>query len=430
MQNIQEEKIFSMLERESFFKRLTREFADLTGEAKHPVAYLKAAFSSDNPDNWLPRSFVQRVVEVFKHPIQFIRSAFYLDVINLGYIYRPADAAAAFTTDVALVDRPVKRRPIKKLLVASTIVHSVAIIYLGYLLVMAFIAPYRNVRIVNKAYRQYDDKLVAIIPQPLKLPKQSLDNTLSLEEIRQRDRERREEEERKRREEEERKRREEARKKAEEEKPGELAKNDTDGKEKAAVNEPPKTDEAKKPEEKAKFGEINEAPIKDILGKVYTMVKVGFAKVDTTNMSLMLSYKIEKDGSITNIIVKKSSGNTYIDTQAKAVLWNLGESHALAPLHVLSSNTIQLDLTEKIARLSITGFAPSPEEAGVLARDLNGLFTLMRAFRKNSSPDVAELLAHMKVTSTGKRVDADLTISSDRAGELMKGKFDKPSGTP
>jgi hypothetical protein len=430
MQNIQEEKIFSMLEREPFLKRLAREFGDLGSEAKHPVAYLKAAFSTDNPDNWLPRSFVERLVEVFKHPLQFIKTAFSFDVINLGYIYQPADAAADFTTDVAMVGKPVKRRPLKKLLVLSTIAHSVAIVYLGYLLVMAFIAPYKNVRIVNKAYRQYDDKLIAVMPAPLKLPKQSLENTLSLEEIRKRDRLRREEEERKRREEEERKRREEALKKAEEEKQAQLAKNDADGKDKVIAADPAKTDDVKKTEEKPKFGEINEAPIKDILGKVYSMVKVGFAKVDTTNMSLMLSFRIEKDGSITNIKVMKSSGNDYIDRQAKAVLWNLGESHAFAPLHVLSSNTIALDLTEKVARLSITGFAPSSDEASRLARDLNGLFTLMKAFRKNSSPDVAELLSHMKVSSTGKRVDADLTISSDRAGQLMKGKFDKPSGTP
>src|SRR5690349_9995114 len=118
MQSIQEEKIFSMLEREPFFKRLGRELGDLSSEARHPFAYLKVAFSSDNPDNWLPRSFVQRVVEVFKHPIQFIKNAFSFDVINLGYIYKPADASADFTTDVALVDRPVKRRPIKKMLVA------------------------------------------------------------------------------------------------------------------------------------------------------------------------------------------------------------------------------------------------------------------------------------------------------------------------
>lgn len=430
MQNIQEDKIFSLLEPDSLPKRLVQAFGDLANEAKHPVAYLKTAFSSDNPDNWLPRSFVERVVDVFKHPLEFLKSAFSFDVINLGYIYQPADAAADFTTDVALVDKPVKRRPLKKLLVASTIVHSVAIVYLGYLLVMAFIAPYRNVRIVNKAYRQYDDKLVAIMPAPLKLPRQSLENTMSLEEIRERDRKRREEEDRKRREEEERKRREEARKKAEEEKQGQLAKNDTDAKDKAVAGNPAKTDEEKKPDGPPKFGEINEAPIKDILGKVYSMVKVGFAKVDTTNLSLMLSFRVEADGSITNIKVMKSSGNNYIDTQAKAVLWNLGESHAFAPLHVLSSNTIALDLTEKVARLSITGFAPTAEEAGKLARDLNGLFMLMRAFRKNSSPDVAELLSHMKVSSTGKRIDADLTISSDRAGELMKGKFDKPSGTP
>src|SRR6185436_9707640 len=122
-------------------------------------------------------------------------------------------------------------------------------------------------------------------------------------------------------------------------------------------------------------------------GKVYTMYQVGWAKVNLTNLSLMLSYNIEKDGTITNIRTVKSSGNNFIDTKAKEILWNLGESHALGPLTVLTSNTIKLELTEKVARLSITGFAPTPDDAVRLARDLNGLFMLMRAFRKNSSPD-------------------------------------------
>ncbi|MEW6125562.1 MAG: hypothetical protein AB1757_00750 [Acidobacteriota bacterium] len=429
MQHIQEEKIFSMLEREMLLKRLAREFGNLSKEAQNLPAYLKAVFLPDRPELWLPRSFVQRVLDVFKHPIQFLKSAFSLDVINLGYIYKPADKVAAFTTDVALIDKPVKRRPLKKLLVLSTVVHSVAIIYLGYVLVMSIIAPYKNMRVVNKAYRQYDEKLVAVLPPRLKLPRQSLENTMSLDEIRERDRKRREEEERRRREEEERRRREEARKKAQEEKQAELAKAEQEAKDKAAAGEQAKTDD-QKTDEKPKFGEINEAPIKEVLGQIYAMNKVGFINVDSTNLYLRLTFKIEKDGSISNIAVSKSSGNNYVDVQAKKVLFLLGESHALGPLHILSSCSIELTLTKEIAKLSIFAFAPSADEAKNQVALLNTLVWGIRNFGKNVSPDIKEVLGKLKASSSGNRVEANITISNDRAGELMKSKFDKPSGTP
>jgi hypothetical protein len=419
MQEKRDNEIFTLLRQEPFFARLARELRELPAEMSgNPVAYLRAAFLPDAITAWLPLSlannFFEELASLFRHPIQFTRSLFSPDAISLGYIYPPAySAVAKFTSYIFSAQKHHLKRSglLVSLLSVSAVFHAA---FITFLLYTYFIGQFGSVRIVNKPYRQYDDKLVAVIPPALKLPGRSLEHTMSLEEIQARDRKRREEEERKRKLEEERK-------KAEEKK-GEQAKAEQEAKDKAAA-EQAKADEKKSNEAPAKFGEINEAPIKDILGKVYAMYQVGFAKVDVTKMSLMLSFKVEKDGTISNIKTITSSGNNFIDTQAKAILWNLGESHALGPLSVLTSNTIKLELTEKVARLSITGFAPTPDDAVRLARDLNGLFMLMRAFRKNSSPDVAELLSHMKVISTGKRVDADLTISSDRAGELMKNKF-------
>jgi hypothetical protein len=411
-------EIFTLMRQESFFARFARELRDLPAEMRaSPAAYLRAAFLPDAITAWLPLSlannFFEEVASLFRHPVQFIRSLLSPDAISVGYIYQPAYASVInFTSYVfSAQKRHIKRSGLLvSLLSVSVVFHAVFITYLLYL---AIIAPYAGLRVVNKPYRQYDGKLVAVIPQ-LKLQGRSLEHTMSLEEIQARDRKRREEEERRRK-------LEEARKKAEEEKAAQ-DKTDQEAKDKAPA-EQAKADEKKASDAPAKFGEINEAPIKDILGHVYTMYQVGWAKVDLTNLTLMLAYNIEKDGTITNIRTIKSSGSNLIDEQAKKILWNLGESHALGPLSVLTSNTIKLELTEKVARLSITGFAPTPDDAVRLARDLNNMFMLMRAFRKNSSPDVAELLSHMKVTSTGKRVDADLTISSDRAGELMKNKF-------
>jgi hypothetical protein len=420
MQTGQNKEIFTLLRQQTFIERLFCELRDLPGElSASPAAYLRAALLPDSINSWLPLSlannFAGEVASLFKHPIRFIKGVLSPDAISLGYIYQPAyDAVIGFTSYVFSAEkRHIKRSPLLiSLLSLSAVFHAV---FITYLLYIAIIAPYANVKVVNKPYREYEEKLVAVLPSSLKISGKSLEKTMSLEEIRERDRKRKEETERKRHEAEERRRKEEAEKAAQ-------AKAEQEAKDKAAA-EQAKAAEPKTAEQ-PKFGEINEAPIRDILGKVYAMYSVGFAKVDVTNMTMAASFKIEKDGSISSIQVYKSSGDKYIDTQAKAVLHNLGESHALTPLSILTSNTIQLELTEKTSRLSITGFAPTPKDAENLAKLLNLLFWAMKA-KGTSSQEVAELMSNMKVTYTGNRVDANLVISRDRASEMMKKKFDK-----
>lgn len=420
MQNGRDNEIFTLLRQHGIVARLSAELRDLPGEISGaPAAYLRAALLPDSMNSWLPLSlannFAGELASLIRHPIRFIKGVLSPDAISLGYIYQPAySAAIGFTSYVFSAEkRRIKRSPLLiSLLSLSAVFHTV---FITYLLYIAIVAPFAGMRVVDKPYREYEDKLVAVLPPAMKVGGKSLENTMSLEEIRERDRKRKEEAERKRREAEERRR------KQEEEKAAEQAKAEAAAKEKAA-GEQAKA-EAPKSDEKPKFGEINEAPIKDILGKVYAMYSVGFAKVDVTNMTMAATFKIEKDGSISNIHVYKSSGDKYIDTQAKAVLHNLGESHALTPLAILTSNSIQLELSEKNSRLSIIGFAPSPAEAKQLATSLNGLFYFMRMARKSSSPDVAELMSLMKVTYSGNRVEANLIVSRDRAAEMMKSKF-------
>jgi hypothetical protein len=419
MQNGQEKEIFTLLQQQGFLSRLISELRDLPAEVSGgATGYLRAALLPDSINSWLPLSlasnFAGELGNLFRRPIQFIKGVLSPDAITLGYLYQPAyDAVIGFTSYVYSAEkRRIKRSPLLiSLLSLSAVFHSV---FITYLLYIAIIAPYAHIKVVNKPYREYEEPLVAVIPPSLKLSGRSLENTMSLEEIRERDRKRREEADRKRRETEERRRREEA------EKAAQQAKAEQEAKDKAAA-EQAKTEEPKSAENGG-FGVINEAPIKDILGKVYAMYTIGFAKVDVTNLTMAASFKIEKNGTITNIVVYKSSGDKYIDTQAKAVLHNLGESHALTPLSILTSNSIQLELTEKTSRLSIIGFAPTPKEAENLAKLLNILFWGMR-MKGSSSPDVAELMKHMKVTFSGNRVEANLIISRDRAAEMMKNKF-------
>jgi hypothetical protein len=157
-----------------------------------------------------------------------------------------------------------------------------------------------------------------------------------------------------------------------------------------------------------------------VVGKIYVLYQAGGLDVDITHFSVMLGFKIEPDGSLSRIRVLKSSGSKSVDDKAADVLWTLGESHALGTLSSLSSNSIRLDLNETTARLTITSFAASAEEAKKKATELNSLFFFLRLGQRSKNPDIAELLDLAKIRSENNRIDADLTVSRARAAELMK----------
>jgi hypothetical protein len=157
------------------------------------------------------------------------------------------------------------------------------------------------------------------------------------------------------------------------------------------------------------------------------MYQSGELDLDANNLSIMCSFKISRDGSIPkeSIRLVKSSGNKTVDATGLEVLWLLGQSKGLGPLSVLSSNTIRLDMTETNVRLTITGFAPTIDEAENIRDQLNLLLKGARLLQKNS--DGLELLAMLRVSSDQKRVDADLNLTRERATEMMRARFNKPN---
>ena len=91
---------------------------------------------------------------------------------------------------------------------------------------------------------------------------------------------------------------------------------------------------------------------------------------------------------------------------------------------MLTSNTIRLELSEKTTSLTIAGFAPTSDIAKSKADQLNVLIWALKMAQKSAA---LELLANMKVKNDNKRVVATMSMSRDRAGEMMRAKFgDKP----
>ena len=356
--------------------------------SRDPSFYLRSSLP-DRVSTILPfrlaDQFGTAVRMLISHPFHFLKNAFSGDQIGKH-----------------------RRRKLRVVLAVSFAIHSFLIVYLIYL---AIFAPFANLRVVNRPYAQFDpnEVLQKLYYPPGLLRIGPTHSTLSIEEIKERDRKRREEAAKK---EAEKRKREELEKKKAEEAAAKAAKES-----KSASEEPPP----------GEFGVINEAPIKDAIGKVYTMYQSGQLDLNANDLSIMCSFRIAPSGSIPRDSIKllKSSGNKTVDATGLEVLWLLGESNALGPLSVLSSNTIRLDMSETSVRLTITGFAPNVDEAELIRDKLNILLKGARLMQKNS--DSMELLAMLKVTSDQKRVDADLNLSRARASEMMRARFNKPT---
>lgn len=376
--------------------RLLRAIGDGWRElASGPAGYLSTAFSLNRFKHWLPIRFFRELAitlpAIILHPIKFFKTSGATEPLGAS-----------------------PRRLFRPILAAIAIIYMVTLSYMAY---RGILAPFFGISVVSKDYRKIE---TATILAPLKYPAQrtqgpSARPELTPEQISERESKRREREEREREEREREERERAEREKAEREK----------AEKEAAERAAREAEKEEKSADPAKFGEINEAPIKDIVGKVYALYQAGGLdlKGEDPEFSVMAGFTIDKDGSIPKKSIKilKSSGSKVIDEKAIEILWNIGESHALGPISMLTSNSIRLDLTDRVAKLTITGFAPSSDVAKTKAQELNFLFFAMKMTQKNS--DTAELLSGIKIRSDNNRVDAELTVSRARAGEMMRARF-------
>lgn len=366
-------------------KRLARAVADTVQELSRGAgSYLRTALLPDRDRDWFPVRVARLILNSAAHPIDTIRGAVAAGAIELKW-----------------------RRRLLPVLSISAAIHGALIIYLIYL---AFFSAFAHVRVVNKAYRQFDPNaiLVKLYYPPQLLRQAQQGQAMTLDEIRARAEKHKEEIARaKEKAEKEKKEKEEADRKA------------AEAAEVAAEN---------KPAVPTKFGEINEAPIKDTVASLYQLFQAGGLDIPDMTFKVMAGFKVEPDGSLSNIHIKRSSESKIIDTKALEILWKIGESHALGPVSDLTSATISLEVDADVAVLRVTAFAPTPEIAKQKSDLLGVLFWALRM--KEKSPDVAQLLALIHVNSDGKRVDTVLKVPRAKAAEMMRARFEHPSSPP
>lgn len=400
---------FSPLPQPSFIARLVRAIREGFREfIRNPLTYLRRAFFPEKFSDWLPLRVLSALGSLGRHPLIALGELFRRDRIPVGMVYEPAEHTATFVTNAVTITRFRSRAwdRFAAVLIGSLALHGVLIGVLGYLTIMNMLAPYAHIRIVNAAYRPFSSGVVAELyarSRPLAHPGGPV---LSLEELRERERLRREAIERNKAEAE-------AREKAAREKAEREAK---EAEEKAKAEEA-----AKKP---GSIGDIaiNETAIKDMVSKMYDRYKKG--ELDAGTYSVLVAFRIDCDGSMPRSsirVLKSSPKDPKKEDLALQILWLIGESHAMGPLCQFSSNTIGFEMNDDMTRLSISGFGPTPEWTNQKALELRTLFLGLAMLRRGTDP--GELAKLVKISTTAKRLDLDLTLSRARASEMMRNKF-------
>jgi hypothetical protein len=414
-----ERALFSPLPRPPFAARLARALAEGAREFAHsPLAYLRTAFLPARMADWLPARAAGAAAWFFGHPLAGLGGLLRRDRMPVGYVNPPAAHSATFVTNAYALtkEKPRAWDLFAPVLAGVFALHFALISVIVYLTIANMLAPYTNVRIVDRPYRKFSDEQIAQLYARSRPVKQPTDKVLSLEELQERERQRALERERHAEEE--------AREKAEREK-AERERAEREAREaeaKAKAEEAAKAANASGP---MKFGEINEAAIRDLISKMFERYKSG--ELDAGTFSVMIGFKIDCDGSMPRSsihIIKSSPPDPKKEDLAKQILWLIGESHALGPLCQFSSNTIAFEMDDNVTRLTISGFGPTPEWTDQKATELRGIFGIISYMKGNT--DTGKLAKLVKIRTTSKRLDLDLTMSRASASEMMRSRFSNP----
>ncbi|MEP7273822.1 MAG: hypothetical protein ABI882_20145, partial [Acidobacteriota bacterium] len=130
-----------------------------------------------------------------------------------------------------------------------------------------------------------------------------------------------------------------------------------------------------------------------------------------------VSGRITADGTLADCKIIMPSGLADIDRAAIAVLDAVSASRALGPLHEMTSLTMVLNVGEH-AELTIVGFT-SNVEAAINIVNLANAALLYARFKKSDDPGTMVILNNLKVSRSGQRVQAIITMPRQKASESL-----------
>jgi len=306
-----------------------------------------------------------------------------------------------------LVEQPPRLSGLTKAILLSLVVHAVGSVAVWYYPLVATAIGLRNIEFVDEAY---DRAILITFSKGLNYPPGYIGfrppkKTLTLEEIAKRETARRRK----------RERQEAARHEAERE--AAAAAEQQAKAEPSAAPAPAPAPAPVKDGYPGGFGKINTAPIRDQVQRLYESHKSGKLTFPEGKLRVGVSGRINADGTLTDCKVIMPSGLEDIDRAALAILDAVSASHALGPLHEMTSLSIVLNVGEH-AELSVVGFT-SNEQAAANIVNLANAALLYARFRKADDPAAMVIINNLKVTRSGQRVQAIVSMPRQKASDSL-----------
>lgn len=332
---------------------------------------------------------------------------------------------------ISLIKHPKRTRALLLALVFSVSIHVLGLVVMRFAPILRMVIGLGELEYVDEAYNRAI--LIDFSKKKLKYPPgyagfRAPQKVKSLEEMKKEEARRaRLEAARRKREEEARRKREEeiARREAEEKARAEQeakARQDL-----ARANAQPTPTPAATPTPPAdgygRFGKINTAPIKDQIQRLYDAKKAGTLVLPEGKLRVGVEGSIAPDGTIANYRITVPSGIEEIDAAARAILDAVSESRALGVLNALNSLSLVLDIDQN-AELLVVGSTNTEQEALDIT-NLAQAALLVARFKKSGEPAAMIMLNNLKITRTGSRIQAVISVPKQKAQETLANSFEK-----
>ncbi|MEO6724584.1 MAG: hypothetical protein ABIU20_10415 [Blastocatellia bacterium] len=331
---------------------------------------------------------------------------------------------------INLIEHPKRRAGFIIAALVSVFVHIALIFIIRAAPVFQLAMHLREIQFVDE---DYNHAILITFSKPLSYPSGYIgfrppEKTRSLEEIKK---EQESELKRKANREAERRKREDERLAKERE---EIAKRETEDKAKAeqiakAETPPvptPRPATPAMPNEYGAFGKINTAPIKDQVKQLYDAKKDGKLTLPEGRIKVGVTGIVKDDGTLADYRIIASSGIPEIDQAAMAILAAVSESKALGPLRQLNSLSMVLEI-DQTAQLIVTGITDKEEDA-INITNLAQAALLVARFKKSGDVGAMVMLNNLKVTRTGQRIQAVISMPREKASETLTKTMDKGQG--
>lgn len=165
------------------------------------------------------------------------------------------------------------------------------------------------------------------------------------------------------------------------------------------------------------FGKINTAPIKAQVQRLYDAKQEGKLVLPEGKLRVGVSGSIRSDGTLANYKLIIPSGLPEIDKAALAILDAVSESRALGPLHEITSLSMILSVDER-AELSVVGFTANEQAAANIVNLANAAILFAR-IKKADEPAAMLMINNLKVSRTGQRVQAVISVPRQKASDSL-----------